>query len=75
MSDWLIGRQEISDYARVSVWTVTAMLKAGLQSSGGGKKGLEPRTKKEWVDKFFIDNPKFNASEYNRKTKPRIRSI
>lgn len=75
MSDWLVGRQEIADYARVSVWTVTAMVKAGLQCSGGGKKGSEPRAKKEWVDSFFEERPNFSASEHNRRSKPRVRSL
>tara|TARA_R100000773_G_scaffold29104_1_gene24994 strand:- start:10513 stop:10731 length:219 start_codon:yes stop_codon:yes gene_type:complete len=72
MSEWLVGRQEIADYAGVSVWTVTAMQKAGLQASGGKVKGSPPRTKKNWVDEFFEKNPDFVASDYNR---PRIRSI
>jgi|TARA_Y100000004_G_scaffold121532_1_gene136621 hypothetical protein len=74
MSDWLIGRQEIADYAVCSTWTVTAMLKAGLKASGGKVKGSPPRTKKEYVDQFFIDNPDFNASKFH-KPKPRIRSL
>ena len=42
MSDWLIGRQEIADYSRVSVWTVTAMLKAGLNCYSGTGRGSQP---------------------------------
>ena len=72
MSEWLIGRQEIADYAKVSVWTVTAMQKAGLTCSGGKKKGSPPRCKPIDVDNFFNDNPDFCASDYNR---PRIRHL
>ena len=53
MSDWLIGRQEIADYSRVSVWTVTAMLKAGLICYSGAGRGSPPRTTKQDV-KCFI---------------------
>lgn len=74
MNEWLIGRQEIADYCGCSTWTVTAMLKAGLQASGGKINGSPPRTKKEWVDNFFISNPNFVANDYH-KPKPRIRSL
>tara|TARA_Y100000004_G_C8800330_1_gene363098 strand:+ start:170 stop:322 length:153 start_codon:yes stop_codon:yes gene_type:complete len=50
------------------------MLKAGLKASGGKVKGSPPRTKPEWVDEFFAENPDFIASEYH-KPKPRIRSL
>tara|TARA_Y100000361_G_scaffold140853_1_gene145381 strand:- start:5485 stop:5697 length:213 start_codon:yes stop_codon:yes gene_type:complete len=60
----LIGRKEIARYAGCSVWTVSAMIKAGLQCSGGGVKGKPAITKKEFVDEFFIDNPKFIARDY-----------
>ena len=72
--DWLIGRQEIADYSQCSTWTVTAMLKAGLRASGGKVKGSPPRTKPEWVDEFFVENPNFIAREYHN-PKLRIRSI
>ena len=74
-SDWLVGRKEIAHYAGVSCWTVTAMIKAGLQSSGGHIKGSPPRTKKEWVDKFFEESPDFVASHYNKPPRPRVRSL
>ncbi len=74
MSDWLIGRQEIADYSRVSVWTVTAMLKAGLNCYSGTGRGSQPRTTKQDVNNFFKDNPDFIASDYH-KPKPRIRNV
>lgn len=74
MSDHLIGRQEIADYARVSVWTVTAMIKAGLVCYTGGRRGSPPRTTAENVDNFFKDNPNFVASDYHKPT-PRCRNL
>lgn len=74
MSQYLIGRQEIADYARVSVWTVTAMIKAGLVCYGGQIRGHPPRTTKAEVDNFIRLNPDFVASDYH-KPKPRIRHI
>lgn len=70
--DWLIGRQEIADYAKVSVWTVTAMMKAGLECSGGKVRGSPPRTTKTRVDNFYTSNPDFVASDY---IKPKMRQI
>lgn len=75
MSEWLVGRQEIADYARTSKWTVTAMIHAGLKCSGGRIKGSEPRTKTEWVDTFFENNPNFIASHYHRRTEKRLRIV
>jgi len=66
-TNWLVGRQEIGQYARVSTWTVTAMIHAGLKCSGGRVKGSEPRTKCDWVDDFFEKHPNFIASHYHRK--------
>ena len=66
MSDLVFGRQEIGDYAKVSVWTVTAMIKAGLECSGGNIGGSPPRTTKLNVDKFYKNNPNFIASHYHR---------
>lgn len=60
----LIGRKEIAYYIGCSVWTVSAMVKAGLKCSGGGMKGKPAMTKKEWVDDFFVDNPDFVARKY-----------
>lgn len=74
MSDYLIGRKEIAAYARVSVWTVTAMLKAGLEYYGVQRKGSQVRTTKLAVDNFFKNNPEFIASDYH-KPAPRIRNI
>ena len=68
-SPWIVGRQAIGDYANVSVAVVTAMIKAGLKCSGGKKKGLEPRSKAEWIDEFFEDNPNFIARNYLKKKK------
>ena len=70
MSNWLLGRQEIADYARVSVWTVTAMIKAGLKIYNEPKKGIEPRTTKEDVDNFFKQHSNFVAREWH---KPNVR--
>lgn len=74
MSDWLIGRQEIADYARVSVWSVTAMAKAGLVFYGKQCRGSSIRTTKKNVDEFFINNPDFTAAHYH-KPSPRCRNI
>jgi hypothetical protein len=63
-SPWLVGRQQIADYANCSPWTVTMMLKAGLRCYGGGRNGAEARTKREWVDDFFENNPDFVASRH-----------
>lgn len=65
MSEHLIGRKEISNYARVSVWTVTAMIKAGLECTGGRKKGKPPITTKSNVDDFFKNNVAFVARDYH----------
>lgn len=74
MSDILIGRQEIADYAKCSTWTVTAMIKAGLRCSGGQVKGSPPRTTTKNVDDFFKYKKDFRASDYHA-PKPRIRSL
>lgn len=66
MSEWLVGRQEIADYAKCSVWTVTAMIKAGLECSGGNIGGSPPKTTKLNVDKFYKNNPNFIASHYHK---------
>tara|TARA_B100002019_G_scaffold293349_1_gene320329 strand:- start:1497 stop:1718 length:222 start_codon:yes stop_codon:yes gene_type:complete len=63
----LIGRKEIANYANVSVWTVSAMVKAGLNCSGGKKKGKPPITTKQAVDEFLIDNKNFVARKYHIK--------
>lgn len=60
---WLVGRQQIADYANCSTWTVTMMIRAGMKCLGGRVKGSEPRTKKEWVDKFFEDHEDFSPSK------------
>jgi hypothetical protein len=60
----LIGRKEIASYAQCSVWTVTAMIKAGLVCSGGKIKGKPPVTKTTDVDNFFRDNTDFTARSY-----------
>lgn len=60
----LIGRKEIASYSGCSVWTVSAMIKAGLKCSGGGIKGKPAITKKEYVDNFFDENPSFIARDY-----------
>lgn len=73
-SPWLIGRKEIAAYSRSSVWSVTAMVSAGMRCSGGKVKGQEVRTKREWVDDFLENNPDFRASDYHQ-PKPRVRSI
>ena len=70
--EWLIGRQEIADYAKCSVWTVTAMMKAGLICYGGRVRGSQPRTTTSNVDEFYMNNSDFVASDYH---KPRIRNI
>lgn len=67
MSKRLIGRQEIATYAGVSVWTVTAMIKAGLRCSGGKVKGSPPVTNTLHVDKFFEENLDFTARSYHTK--------
>ena len=67
MSDYLIGRKEIANYARVSVWTVTAMVKCGLECSGGRKKGSPPITTKNKVDNFFKENLDFTANKYHNR--------
>ena len=74
MSDILVGRDEIADYAKCSVWTVTAMIKAGLRCSGGKTKGSPPRTTKKDVDDFFKYKKDFVASDYHT-SKPRCRLI
>lgn len=61
----LVGRKEIASYARCSVWTVTAMIKAGLKCSGGRVKGRPPVTKTCHVDKFFEDHIDFTARKYH----------
>lgn len=63
-SPWLVGRQEIADYAKCSTWSVTMMIKAGLRCYGGKVRGSEPRTKEQWVDDFFEENPDFKASRH-----------
>lgn len=68
-SPWIVGRQAIGDYAGVSVWTVTMMIKAGLKCYGGKKNGLEPRSKPEWIDDFFDSHPNFTARDYMKKKK------
>ena len=72
MSDWLVGRQEIADYAKCSTWTVTAMVKAGLRCSGGKVKGSPPRTTKKDVDDFLKYKRDFRASDYHSKPKMRF---
>lgn len=74
-TNWLVGRQEIADYAKTSKWTVTAMIHAGLRCSGGRVKGSEPRTKPKWVDEFFENNPNFVASHYHKPTQKRLKII
>lgn len=64
----LIGRKEIANHARCSVWTVTAMIKAGLKCSGGKIKGKPPITTKESVDDFLL-NHDFVARNYLKKEK------
>lgn len=64
-SPWLVGRQEIADYAKCSPWSVTMMIKAGMQCYGGKVRGSEPRVRREWVDEFFKNNPDFVASRYH----------
>lgn len=65
MSERLVGRQEIASYAKCSVWTVTAMIKAGLRCSGGRKKGKPPVTNTCHVDNFFEENLDFTARSYH----------
>lgn len=69
-SPWIIGRQAIGDYAGVGVSFVTAMIKAGLRCCGGKRKGLEPRSKAEWIDEFFENNPNFIARDHLKKKEP-----
>jgi hypothetical protein len=64
----LIGRKEIACYAGCSVWTVTAMIKAGLKCTGGKIKGKPPITKKEYVDDF-LHTQEFVARNYLKKQK------
>lgn len=64
--DLLIGRKEIASHARCSVWTVTAMIKAGLKCTGGKIKGKPPITTKETVDNFLL-NKDFVARNYLKK--------
>ena len=67
-SPWLIGRQEIADYAGgICPNGVTAMIKAGLKCYGGKKKGSTLRSKAEWVDDFFKEHPDFIPSRYLKK--------
>ena len=66
-SPWIVGRQAIGDYAGVSTWTVTAMIKAGLRCCGGKKNGCEPKSKAEWIDEFIENNPDFIARDYFKK--------
>jgi len=61
---WLVGRQQIADYANCSPWSVTMMIRAGMHCHGGKISGSEPRAKREWVDAFFEENPDFVASRY-----------
>lgn len=65
-SPWLVGRQEIADYAKCSPWMVTMMLEAGLRTANKRGRGVEPRTKSDWVDLFFETNPNFVARRYRR---------
>ena len=65
MNDRLVGRKEIAEYAKCSVWTVTAMIKAGLRCSGGRKKGKPPVTNTYHVDNFFEENLDFTARSYH----------
>lgn len=64
----LIGRKEIASHARCSVWSVTAMIKAGLKCTGGKIKGKPPITTKEIVDDFLL-NKDFVARNYLKKEK------
>tara|TARA_R110001632_G_scaffold220968_1_gene351217 strand:+ start:2052 stop:2285 length:234 start_codon:yes stop_codon:yes gene_type:complete len=74
-NEWLIGRQEIATYSRVSKWTVTAMIHAGLRCSGGKIKGSEPRARPEWVDIFFETHPNFVASHYHGRKPKHLKMI
>ena len=65
-SAWLIGRQEIADYAQCSTWTVTMMIKAGMKCEGGKIRGSEPHAMCEWIDEFRRNNPNFSAKRIAR---------
>lgn len=72
MGKWIIGLTEISRQAGYqSDWYAARMLDAGLKYIGKRGKGCEVRTKEEWIDAFFDENPEFTGRGTERKIKCR----
>ena len=65
-SEALIGRQEIADYAKVSTWTVTCMIKQGLKVYGTKR---VPRCLKDSVDCFYLENQEFSTRKFYKRPK------